>query len=293
MENAVSDIAHEQRFLASEEATVDSRKEGERARDYRDGKQLSESEMTALRQRGQPPVVLNRIRRKIDWLLGLEVKQRTDPKAFPRTPEHEQGAEAATDAIRFVCDNESWDDSRTAVFDNMLVEGFGGAEVTHRQTNRGRVEISIRHIPWDRLYYDPHSRKHDFSDARYLGEVVWMDEAEVIERYPDTKDSIESMRAETVGRDTYDDRPNMHWLDTKRKRVRVILEWYKKGNTWHFLKFIRGVTLEQGESPYFDEDGLSVCPMILQSAYVGRNNDRHGIVRDMFDPQDEDRKSVV
>ena len=48
----------------------------------------------------------NRIRRKIEWLKGLEVKQRTDPKAFPRTPKHVDGAESATDAIRYVCDDQ-------------------------------------------------------------------------------------------------------------------------------------------------------------------------------------------
>lgn len=289
MENAV-ETAHEQRFLAAEDATIDARKEGERARDYRDGKQLTPGEISALKKRGQPPVVTNRIRRKVDFLLGLEVKQRTDPRAFPRTPDHEQGAEAATDAIRFVCDNENWDDVRTGAYDNMLVEGFGGCEVLHEQNNKGEVQIVLRHIPWDRLYYDPHSRKHDFSDARYVGEVVWADEDDIRKQYPDTADRIEAMRDDCKGHETYDDRPHMKWLDPKRKRVRIIQEWYKDGGKWKYIRFIRGVTLEEGESPYFDDEGNSECPMILQSAYVGRNNDRHGIVRDMFDPQDEVNK---
>ena len=40
--------------------------------------------VTELRKRGQPPVVINRIARKVDWLLGLEAQRRTDPRAFPR-----------------------------------------------------------------------------------------------------------------------------------------------------------------------------------------------------------------
>ena len=91
-------------FQAAEDATIDGRKESERARDYVDGKQLTTAERAELESRGQPPVVINRVRRKVEWLKGLEIKQRTDPRAFPRTPQHQQDAESITDAIRFVCD---------------------------------------------------------------------------------------------------------------------------------------------------------------------------------------------
>ena len=103
MENALTENPLEQWFVAAEDATVKARRESERARDYVDGNQLSAEEIAELKRRGQPPVVVNRIRRKIEWLKGLEVKQRTDPKAFPRTPQHQADAEAVTDAIRYVC----------------------------------------------------------------------------------------------------------------------------------------------------------------------------------------------
>jgi hypothetical protein len=28
---------------------------------------------------------------------------------------------------------------------------------------------------WDRIIYDPHARRKDFGDARYLGQVIWLD----------------------------------------------------------------------------------------------------------------------
>ena len=289
MENSLDVASLQEWFEASKNATVDARKEGERARDYINGIQLTAEERAALQKRGQPPVVINRVRRKVEFLLGLEVRQRTDPKAFPRTPQHEQEAEGATDAIRFVADNEDWDTKRTAVYDNMLGEGFGGVEVLHKQNGRGETEVVINHYPWDRLFYDPHSRKMDFSDARYRGVVLWQDETDFIAENPKMQNVVSQLYKDT-GTDTYDDRPPDVWVDAKRKRVRVILMWYRKGSEWHWCKFIKGQKLDGGPSPYTDEDGASICPLILQSAYVDRNNARYGIVRDMFDPQDEVNK---
>jgi len=299
LENSVKqdDISrYEDWFTASEDATTDARAEGERARDYVDGKQLTDAEIATLQKRGQPPVVINRIRRKIEWLLGLEIKQRTDPKAFPRTEQHQQGAEAITDALRFVADNEDFDQTRSLVYDNMLVEGFGGAEVVHEMDAKGQVQVRINHYPWDRLFYDPHSRRHDFSDARYKGAVVWVDADDFKANYKveapkvDLSKHVDQMMTESSSNDTYDDRPSDIWFDAKRKRIRTLLMWYKEGEDWHYCQFIKGQKLDGGKSPYVDEDGQSVCPLILQSLYVGRENQRYGVIRDMFDPQDEINK---
>lgn len=285
MENDLTTRLEDQ-FRAYESATYDARQEGEKARDYNNGVQLTSEEVATLKARGQPPVVNNRIRPKVEWLKGLEVKQRTDPKAFPRSPEHTEGAESATDAIRYVCDNANWDEIRSLVYDEFLVEGFSGCEIVHKMNARGEVDIQVNHYPWDRLFYDPHSRKADFSDARYKGVVLWMDETEFQADHGDIP--IDGLYADARASETHDDRPqSYHWADPKRKRVRVFLTWYKKGQDWHWCKWIKGHKLGGGLSPYVDEDGASVCPLEMQSAYVGRDNDRYGIVRDMFDLQDE------
>jgi hypothetical protein len=93
----VSDLCR--MFEESESASLTSRKDAERDRDYVDGKQLSSDELAELDRRGQPPVIDNRIKTKIDYLVGLEKQQRVKPKAFPRTPQHEADADAATESL--------------------------------------------------------------------------------------------------------------------------------------------------------------------------------------------------
>ena len=283
-----------QLFLDAEDASTDSRKLSERDRDYLDGNQLSSEEIAELEKRGQPAVVMNRIRSKVNWMRGLEMQRRTDPKGFARTPKDQQGADAMTDAMRFVVDNVKFDGTRSLVWENMLVEGFGGAEVIHK-VKRGRAEIEINHYPWDRLFYDPHSRKADFSDARYVGAVIWADIEELKVEFPKAGQKLDEMvaisAAEASTSETFDDKPTQSpFLSRDRKRARLILIWYRNDGIWHWARFTGSDVLNEGESPYRDEDGESVRPFVMQSLYVNRDLSRHGIIRDFISPQDEINK---
>ncbi len=294
MENSVSDQLTflVQKFEEAEEARTAAADLAARCRDYYDGKQLTEGELAELRRRKQPPIVINRIRRKIDWLRGLEMQSRTDPRAFPRTPQHEQGANAITDALRYVCDATDLDRKRSWAWENMLIEGIGAVEVVHEQNGRGDPEIAINHYPYDRVFHDPYSRSPDFSDARYLGAVIWADADDLKEQFPEKSAEIDSSVASSSPINTnFDDQPRWKiWADRQRRRIRVVLMHYKDGNRWRWAKYVKGGILEGGDSPYFDEDGNGVCPFLMQSAYVDSENNRYGVVRDMLDPQDEINK---
>lgn len=295
-------------FRDAESTTARAREASERDRDYYDNKQLTEKQKKALAKRGQPPVIINRIKRKIDFLRGVEMQQRSDPRAYPRTPKEEQSAEAATDALRFVVDSTSYPQTRSAVWENLLIEGFGGCivRVKERAPKRqalmsgtamgGRpapeYEIEIEHVPWDRLFYDPHSRRPDFSDARYLGVVLWMDRDEAVEMFPEAEKHFATMMNEAATDSvTYDDRPKWtEWADSKRNRVRIVMMHYKEKGSWYWCAFTMGAELESGDSPYLDEDGDTEPELIMASAYTDRENNRYGVVREMIDPQDEINK---
>lgn len=277
-------------FEAAEEASYEARQHAERDRDYYDNRQWTDAEVTELRKRKQPVITINRIQRKIDYLRGVEKQARTDPRAYARTPQHEQGAEAVTDSIRFVLDNNRADKLFSEAWDNLLVEGMEGVDVAVEQ-RRGRYEIILMRMPWDRMFYDPHSSEPDFSDARYLGGVRWMDMADAKRKYPNARDKLAATMGLVTDSDTYDDRPKWKaWADVKRDRVRVAQIWYQENGDWHWADFTEGGVLAGGKSPYVDEDGESECPLHFQSAYVNRDNERYGVVRAMIGPQDEINK---
>lgn len=281
-------------FQTSDDSCGANRTEAERARDYYDGRQLTSEEVGVLQARGQPPVVDNRIKPKVNYLLGMEKRGRTDPKAFPRNPVDQAGANAATDAIRFVCDDNLFENIASEVCENMLIEGFGGVDVIVEREDDD-VKICIEHYPWDRLFYDPHSRRFDFGDAKYVGGVIWMDEDGVRARWGKAKAALAVEGAYAymgTSGDTYDDRPKMNiWADFKRKRVRVIQIHWTEGEQWYWATFTAGGFLDDPQkSPYVCADGDSACSLVMHASYVDRRNWRYGIIRDMFDPQDEINK---
>ena len=283
------------KFEEADEARQDAAALGDRCRDYYDGNQLTEAERGELKKRKQPPVVINRVRRKVDWLRGLEMQSRTDPKAFPRTPKHEAGANAVTDAIRYVCDSTDLDRKRSAAWDNILVEGIGAIEVVHEvRPGQPEPDVAINWYSYDRVFHDPHSRMPDFSDATFLGAVVWQDADQLKRQFRGEENAAKIDASIAAGSNltgNFDDIPKWKvWSDKKRKRVRLVLMHCLRDGVWHWAKLVKGGILDSGESPYIDEFGQSVCPLLLQSAYIDREGGRYGVVKDMLDPQDEINK---
>lgn len=294
MENSVSPLATFVRmFEEAEEARQDAAKVSEKCRDYYDGNQLTAEERAALAKRKQPQIVVNRVRRKVDWLRGLEMQSRTDPKAYPRTPAHQQGAEAVTDALRFIADDTDFDRKRSQAWENMLVEGIGAIEIVHTiRPGSNEPDVAINHYPHDRIFHDPHSRMHGFEDARYKGVVIWTDAESLVQQYPEKEAEINgSISSGSPLNGSFDDAPSWKiWSDKARKRVRLVLMHYLHDGHWHWVKFVHNGIIDQGVSPYVDEYGQTVCPLLMQSAYIDREGNRYGVVVDMIGPQDEINK---
>lgn len=276
------------------DATYDARQMAETCRDYYDGKQWTSEEESALKSRNQPVVTINRIKPKVDFLLGSEIMGRTQPKAFPRTPIHEEDADSITDALRYVADDTKFNEKRSAFAKNLIIEGIGAATVTVRP-GQDKAKILVTHVPWDRFYYDPHSRAPDFSDAKYLGVVQWMDDEDAIQIGQDTEAArmiIESAYSDynTGTSDTYEDKPHF-WLDPKRKRVKVCQEYFIRSGQWYHAIYTKaGFLVPPEQSPYIDDEGNSLCCIVARSAFVDRDGNRYGAVKQLLSPQDEINK---
>ena len=291
-EQQMADLARYCRqFESSEELTRDAREKAERDRDYYDEKQWTATEIATLEGRGQPAITYNLIKRKVNSMMGLEKQTRKDPKAFPRTPKDGQAAEAATDTIRYVCEDSRWDDKRSQAAKELAIEGTCAIMVGVKQTKSG-IDPEIRRIPWDRFYHDPHSSEFDFSDASYMGIVIWMDLDKAVAKYPGAKDVLEQTWVTGKSSETYDDKPKHNmWSDYKRRRVRLCEHYYLEADGWKMCLFTKGgFIVEPMPSPYQGEDEKPENPIKAVSLYIDRDNNRYGEVRTMIGPQDEINK---
>lgn len=268
--------------------TQKERQDAERNRDYVDGVQWTAEEIATLNKRGQPVITDNKIKDKIEYMEGVERKTRTDPKAYPRTQAHEQDADVATDSIRYVFDKNNVNQTKSRVFQNLLVEGMGGAEVI--VDKKDTRNILVRYCRWDRLYTDPYSMEPDYSDAMYVGLITWMDVSKAQERWPDAKELIaESMKFTRSSGETHDDKPR--WADTRRNRVQVFEHYSREKGTIMRSVFAWGGFLEEPkECPYVNGEGEHEWPLVLQSAYIDREGRRYGAVSRYISLQDEVNK---
>lgn len=268
--------------------TQDARMLSERCRDYYDGKQWTPEQVAALKRRKQAPIVSNRIKTKLNGLLGLTSVRKGDPKAFPRNVDADSGAaEACTDALRFAADKTNLNPTFLECADNFFCEGYTGVNVVTETTPKGDTDVIVDHIPWDRIFFDPFSRKHDFSDAGGKGFGIWMDEKDMRRTFPDADPDAFSITAGQAG-DTFEDRPKWYYNQGKRRRFLVLTHYRKVDDVWILAIYTQGGFLVAPfPSPYTDEWGNPDCPLEFEHAYIDRDNNRYGEIASFLDQQDE------
>ena len=272
-----------------------------RDRDYYDGHQWTAEQIAVLKRRKHPIITDNRIKPKVDGLVGIEQRSRVDPKALPRNPQDEAAADAVTKALIYVDDCSRFDIIRSAAFENILIEGIAGAEVIVEPAYNGEMEVKINRLRFEEIVYDPTSREKDFSDAAFVGYQKWLTVDEVVETYADsfdgTREELEALLSnslnsnETVNgnedRPFYNNNSNLSWTDKKSRRIRLATIYYRRGGIWYLAIFTSSAEIMNIESPYLDEYGKPICPIHLMSAYVDRNNNRYGLTRAFISLQDE------
>lgn len=270
--------------------------ESQQARRYYHGKQWTDTELEAFRRRKQPVITSNRIKRKVDFLVGVEARMRRDPKAYARGPEDQQSADVATAGLRFVCDVNRWDKISADATHDGLVTGIGVAFVGI-EPGRDGPDPKLRLGQVDRFFYDPRSVEPDFTDASYMGMHLWLDVAEAKAKWPEKADAIGSMMDTSQGGlsalKAEEDR-DQQWGDFEGQRIRVVEMWHRRpsnvhlaGHAWHFVFFCGDIDLESGVSPYLDDMQTPDCPYVAWSPYVDEKGDRYGMVRDLRPLQDE------
>lgn len=288
------DIATYKKWVRqSEDAHNEARKLSHRDRDWYDNyndTQWDEREKQILIRRGQPIVTMNRIKRKVNFLCGIEQKTRSDPRAFPRKPQNVQQAQVATDVLDYIENTIRFDKLASNAFKCLAIEGISAIDICYEE-GAGAFGIVGKEIDYDQFFYDPRSRRADFSDARYLGYHNWYDLEDALALFPDNPDAEAALKGSLTGDTTdegYDDKPRFRWGDEDRQRVRVAcIYWKATDGSWNYAYFSGGGVLEEGQSKYLDEKGVPDCPIIAASAYVTRENERYGAVRDMIGPQSE------
>lgn len=279
---------YQEALTLTKDARVSQQKDG----DYYDGYQLTKGEKAILRKRKQPDNIWNYTRLWVNGTLGVIKQGATDPRAYPRNPQDEDSADVASKTLRYIADTANFGALKIDVAKDYLVQGTGAVIIEVDDD----LKVVANQIRWEEYFYDPRSRRQDFSDKRYDGIAKWVWADDLKAEYPDRASDIDSAFASggLDFDDTMADRPNdagtFGWVDKTQKRLMKVEMYYRRGQEWWRCVFCASCILEEAVSAYKDGKGYPCNPIEAQSCYVDRENNRMGIVRDMRGPQDEINK---
>jgi hypothetical protein len=276
--------------------------EQKNSRRYYHGSHWTAEQVKELNKRRQPVVTFNRIARKLNGVVGLIDRLKQDPKAYPRTPKHEEGAELATAVIRYVLDSENWNAKAPEVALDAAVEGYAGISIKLEESapkqsspmdqflppKQPDYEVSFDVVEADSFFYDPRSYRGDYSDARYMGEAKWLDVEVAQEMFPDHADELAASAEDSTDLSTNPDRENKWFaFEGGKTLIRLVDVWYLHKGKWCWTMFTGSMVLDSGKSYLFDEKGKTICRYIMFSCNVDHDGDRYGFVRNMKSAQDE------
>jgi hypothetical protein len=274
-------------YLASKRWEILEQQESRR---YRHGAHWMPEQIKVFNYRKQPVVTFNRLGRKIDGIVGLVEKLRTDPKAYPRTPRFQAGADLATAALRSVLDTEDWKPKSARVAEQCAVDGIGGLELILEQDQEANYNVTFEVVDGDGFFYDPRSRKSGFSDARYLGMGKWIDADMLKDALPGHDEEIENSigtGTELTSMSAFDASSWFMSTAGDLRTVRLVHISYQHSGRWCWALFTGRAMLMQGESFFIDKNGKSIGSFLMFSAAVDHDGDHYGFPRNLKSAQDE------
>jgi hypothetical protein len=270
-------------YLGSKSEEIEEQKD---ARRYYHASQWTEDQIKVLKKRNQPPTVFNRVGRKIDGVVGLVERIKQDPKAYPRTPKHEEGAELATAVVRYVMDEQRFDEKRPEVARKGAIDGIAGVEINIAQGDQGDPEVELEIVEPDSFFYDPRSYRADFTDAMYMGVAKWLDVDTAKGMFPDHADQLGAMSDSTEFTSSPD--RERKWFSTTgtKRQIRVVDLWYKHKGEWCYAIFTGSTVLMEGQSYLKGQKGKTECKYVMYSSNIDQDGDRYGFVRNLKWAQD-------
>ena len=218
--------------------------------DFYHGRQWSTEEIEELKRRGQPAVVRNRIKPKVDAMVGIELALKVNTKALDRGSDDEMMSRVISEALRLIEDRTDFDTVEAKAFSDMLKTGRGWYQTAMDWVDFEAFTTTERLSTAD-VVPDRNGRKDDMGDWKRVHHTFFMDVEDAVEIWPDSEEGIRSSVKEDIVSDTEKSEPHRNiigdqynnpnsrtsFLDPHKKlqRVRIVRTWYRTYDVKKFL----------------------------------------------------------
>lgn len=221
--------------------------------DFRDNLQWAEEDIRELMERYQAPLTFNMIHPQIGWMTGMQKRMRMDWSVLPREKGDNEAANAKTELLKYVSDQNRVQWSRSLAFEDCVTAGLGWLEDGIRSDPTEEPIYSAREH-WRNVWYDSLGKEMDGSDWRYLFRQRWTDldiacalwphresllkhAARKADTFPeDDESNLWYLGARMSSRDLVDDgyvlnrrtyTSGFGWAQSQRERVQLFEAWYR------------------------------------------------------------------
>lgn len=230
-----------------------------KARAFYDSKQFTVQQEHELEANGRPVIVINRVAKAVDNICGRERAARYDWDAKPIGTTDMQRAEFATLVLEYIDNQTEADWSISDAFEDAIKGPMGWLGAGYDDTEPGKEPVKLDTVDPFEMYFDPHSRRRDFSDCRYQIRKRIVDLDIAIEAYgkeQDLRNAIikEDLRDKAEIAADYGNRDDGNYAtgyegwfirdDEERERVCLREHWWWEYEDGEFLEVAEGRTLE-------------------------------------------------
>ena len=130
---------------------------------------------------------------QIEALVGYERRNRFDIKAAPQGGEDAEDTELLSWLLKFVQDQSEVPEYRSECFENGAITGLSclACEIDWSENAyQGEIVVSVLR-PGEEVVWDPHSRRYDLRDARYVLRYRWVFSQDLYAEFPEHAKEIE------------------------------------------------------------------------------------------------------
>ncbi|WP_114227035.1 MULTISPECIES: hypothetical protein [Sphingomonas] len=238
------------------------------------------------RERNQPIIYTNKIDCAINGVLGVYDAAQSDPKCEARDPSQQDSADIATKVLRYLNDRADTRSVKMKLSKDYFIYG-SCAIIVGEGAYTGTDRIAVRHVPWSDFFYDPTSKEQDYSDASFMGISMMLHRGEAKRLYPEKAEMFDGCFATLPG--WMDEANQQLWLDKKDQKVRIVELYFKHTDgQWHKVTYCAGGFIDFGISPFMDDDGNRICPILAASFEINPDTrERFGPIMALRPLQDE------
>ena len=231
----------------------EAREEMVKCFDYKENRQWTKDELTALQANGQPPTVNNQVKVTIDRIVGQFVQLKTKTSYKPRNAQPDTPtADVMNDIHTYIRQTSGLEFEERDVMEDGATCGFGVFDVAIEDADDDPLGQDVLVYAEDcfNVFPDPRSRHYDWNkDARYICRAKWVDVDYAKEIYPDKKKDIVALMSDRGNTDLagVDKLRGEAYVDYKRKRIRLVEVQYKKFENESKYIFSDGKVIEEDQ----------------------------------------------